>query len=57
MRQKFTSQMSLFAPMARNSIVKELEQISIVLDANPRLMDLVFQDLIKTSRPIPAGRD
>jgi IS5 family transposase len=43
--------MSLFAPMARNSIVKELEQISIVLDANPRLMDLVFQDLIKTSRP------
>ena len=51
MRQKFTSQMSLFAPMARNSIVKELEQISKILDANPLLMDLVFQDLIKTSRP------
>jgi transposase, IS5 family len=51
MRQKFTSQVSLFAPMARNSIVKELDQISKVLDANPRLMDVVFQDLIKTSRP------
>jgi IS5 family transposase len=50
MRQKFTSQMSLFAPMARNSIVKELEQMSKILDANPRLMDLVFQDLIGTSR-------
>jgi IS5 family transposase len=51
MRQKFTSQMSLFAPMARNSIVKELDQISKVLDANPRLMDVVFQDLVRTSRP------
>jgi len=51
MRQKFTSQMSLFSPMARNSIVKELEQISKILDANPLLMDLVFQDLVKTSRP------
>jgi transposase, IS5 family len=51
MRQKFHSQMSLFAPMARNSIVRELEQISKVLDANPRMMDLVFQDLVRTSRP------
>ena len=51
MRQKFTSQMSLFAPMARNSIVKELDQISKVLDANPRMMELVFQDLVGTSRP------
>lgn len=51
MRQKFTSQMSLFAPMARNSIVKELDQISKVLDANPRVMDLVFKDLVRTSRP------
>jgi transposase, IS5 family len=51
MRQKFTSQMSLFAPMARNSIVKELDQISKVLDANPRMMELVFQDLVETSRP------
>jgi transposase, IS5 family len=51
MRQKFTSQMSLFAPMARNSIVKELDQISKILDANPRMMERVFQDLVGTSRP------
>ena len=51
MRQKFTPQMSLFSPMARNSIVKELDQISKILDANPCLMDLVFQDLVRTSRP------
>jgi IS5 family transposase len=50
MRQKFTSQMSLFAPMARNSIVKELDQISKILDDNPCLMDLVFQDITGTSR-------
>jgi transposase, IS5 family len=50
MRQKFTSQMSLFYPIGRNSIVRELEQMSKVLDANPKLMDLVFQDLTTTSR-------
>jgi IS5 family transposase len=50
MRQKFTSQMSLFYPIGRNSIVKELEQISRVLDANPKLMDFVFQDLTMSSR-------
>jgi transposase, IS5 family len=50
MRQKFTAQMSLFSPMARNSIVKELDQISKILDANPRMMELVFQDLVGTSR-------
>jgi IS5 family transposase len=50
MRQKFHPQMSLFHPIGRNSMVKELEQMSKVLDANPKLIDLVFQDLIKTSR-------
>jgi IS5 family transposase len=51
MRQKFTPQMSLFAPMARNSIVKELEQVSKILDATPRVLELVYEDLVKTSRP------
>jgi len=50
MRQKFTPQMNLFYPVGRNSIVKELEQISKVLDANPKLMDFVFQDLTTSSR-------
>lgn len=51
MRQKFTPQMSLFSPIARSSIVKELEQVSQILDDNPGLMDLVFRDLVGTSRP------
>jgi len=51
MRQKFTPQMSLYAPMASNSILKELEQVSRILDANPRILELVYEDLVKTSRP------
>lgn len=51
MRRKFNPQMNLFSPMARSSIVKELEQISLILDATPTVMDLVFQDLVKTHRP------
>ena len=50
MRQKFTPQMILFHPVGRNSIVKELEQISKILDANPKLMNLVFHDVTTTSR-------
>ena len=50
MRHKFNPQMSLFSPVMRSSIVKELEQISKVLDATPSVMDLVFKDLIKTHR-------
>jgi IS5 family transposase len=51
MRQKFTPQMSLFTPMVRNTIVKELKGISEVLDANPGVLELVYKDLVKTSRP------
>jgi IS5 family transposase len=51
MRHKFNPQMNLFSPIMRNSIVKELEQISHILDATPTVMDLVFQDLITTRRP------
>jgi IS5 family transposase len=50
MRHKFNPQMNLFSPMARSSIVKELEQISNVLDATPTVMDLVFHDLVGTHR-------
>jgi IS5 family transposase len=56
MRRKFNPQMNLFSPIARSSIVKELEQISTILDATPTVMDLVFQDLIKTRRP-DTGRE
>jgi transposase, IS5 family len=50
MRQKFIPQMNLFSPVMRNSIVKELEQISKILDATPTVMDRVFQDLVKMHR-------
>jgi IS5 family transposase len=51
MRQKFTPQMSLFAPMSKSSIVKELGGVSQILDDNPHVLELVYQDLVKTSRP------
>jgi len=51
MRQKFTPQMSLFAPMSKSSIVKEVGEVSQILDANPHVLELVYQDLVKTSSP------
>jgi transposase, IS5 family len=50
MRHKFNPQMNLFSPIMRSSIVKELEQISNILDATPSVMDRVFKDLIMTHR-------
>ena len=50
MRQKFNPQTGLFSPMMRHSIVKELQEMSKVLDANPLLMELVFQDMASLSR-------
>jgi len=48
--------MNLFSPIMRSSIVKELKGISDILDATPSVMDLVFQDLVKTHRP-DTGRE
>jgi IS5 family transposase len=50
MRRKFTSQMNLFSPVMRSSIVKELKGISAILDATPSVMDRVFTDLTATHR-------
>jgi transposase, IS5 family len=50
MRHKFTSQMNLFSPILRSSIVKELKGISDILDATPSVMDRVFKDLTATHR-------
>ena len=50
MRQKYNPQTGLFSPMMRHSIAKELQEMSKVLDDNPRLMDLVFQDMTSLSR-------
>ena len=50
MRHKFNPQMNLFSPIMRSSIVQELKGISDILDVTPTVMDLVFQDLVKTHR-------
>lgn len=42
--------------MARNKIAKELKQISQVLDATPKVLDLVYQDLVRSARPT-TGRE
>jgi len=56
MRQKFNPQLNLFMTMSRNKIAKELQQISQVLDATPKVLDLVYQDLVRSSRPT-TGRE
>jgi IS5 family transposase len=50
MRYKFNSQMNLFSPIMRSSIVKELKGISDILDATPTAMDRVFKDLTAARR-------
>jgi len=42
--------------MARNKIAKELKQISQVLDATPKVLDLVYGDLVRSARPT-TGRE
>jgi transposase, IS5 family len=51
MRKKFNRQMNLFSTVARNKIAQELQQISAVLDATPQVVDLVYQDLVRSCRP------
>lgn len=50
MRKKFNPQLNLFVSMAKSSIAKELIQISKVLDAAPKVLELVFADLTKARR-------
>lgn len=56
MRQKRDPQRNFLHLMARNKIARELEAISQVLDQNPGILDLVFQDLVKYQRT-DTGRD
>jgi transposase, IS5 family len=50
MRQKRDPQRHLLHLMARNKVARELEAISLVLDQNPGILDLVFRDLVKYQR-------
>ena len=50
MRQKLTRQMSIFSVTMRHDIGKELAAFSEILDATPKMLDLVYADLTKASR-------
>lgn len=56
MRRKFNPQLNLFTTMARNKIAKELQQMSLVLDATPQVVDLAYRDLVRSARPT-TGRE
>ena len=49
MRSKFNPQLNLFINMARNKIAKELQLISQVLDASPKVLDVVCQELVRSA--------
>lgn len=50
MRRKFNKQMHLFSVHPGARIGVELEEMSRILDENPRLVDLVFEDLARHGR-------
>jgi len=50
MRQKLDPQRNLLHLMAKNKVARELEAISLVLDQDPGVLDLVFRDLVKYQR-------
>ena len=50
MRQKLTRQMSIFSVTMRHDIGKELAAFSEILDATPKMLDLVYADLTRVSR-------
>jgi transposase, IS5 family len=49
-RQKRDPQRNLLYFMARNKVARELEAMSLVLDKNLGILDLVFRDLVKYQR-------
>jgi len=50
MRQKQQAQMNLFHALGSSDIAQELGAISLILDANPQVLDYVYADLTKDSR-------
>lgn len=50
MRRKYNPQLSLFTTPSNNPIAKELEQISLILDENRKLVEIVYEDLIRAKR-------
>ena len=56
MRKKRNRQRTIFEVLGKNPGPKELEQMSLILDANPEMLDLAFADLTK-GRRTDTGRD
>ena len=56
MRKKRNPQRTIFEVLGKNPGPKELEQMSIILEANPEILNLVFADLTK-GRRTDTGRD
>jgi IS5 family transposase len=50
MRKKREPQLNLLRIMAKNKVARELESISLVLDENKDILDLVYRDLVKHRR-------
>lgn len=50
MLRKLNLQTNLIYCRAYNPIARELEPVSKILDANPGVLDLVYQDLVKAKR-------
>lgn len=50
MREKMNRQMSFVDIIPRNKVAKELKEISKILDANPEMLDVIYQDLVGTMR-------
>ena len=43
MRQKRNRQRTIFEVLGKNPSTKEFEQMALVLDANPEILDLAFE--------------
>src|SRR4030042_902116 len=50
MRRKLNRQTNLFTAVSSNPIARELKEISKIIDANPGVLDLVYQDLVRAKR-------
>jgi len=50
MRMKWNEQLSIFHILPKNKIARELGAISEIIDANPEVVELVYEDIAGASR-------
>lgn len=50
MREKQLDQMSIFYTMPGHKVARELKAISLIVDDNPGVLDLIFDDLVRGGR-------